>query len=275
MPGTRLKATFLLAALIGTVALMPVPALGVLGQIEASSDRFSLYGALGWGLALLGLAVATALVGRLVLDAVRRYIRNRERLAVRDALAADRRRTAAEVHDLVMQDLSLALARARTLADDPAFARAAGAIVTPGERALLSAREIVVGLADRDVTPVKEMLRDAVHVAARGRQVSFDANGVATACRADGPTSDALLHIAREGVTNAVKHGGARAIAVVLEHEDEWRLTINDNGGGFSPTSVGGGFGLRSMREVARALGGSLSISSSPGIGTTVEASLP
>jgi signal transduction histidine kinase len=275
MPGTRLRASFLFAALIATVALMPVPALGVLEQVEAGSEGFSLYGAVGWGVALLGLTVALALFARLVIEAVRRYVGSRERIAVAEALAADRRRTAAEVHDLVMQELSLALGHARMLADDPALAGTASAIVTPGERALLSARAIVVGLADRDAAPVAETLRDAVNLAARGRQVSFDANQVAGVCQMDGPTSDALVHIARESVTNAVKHSDAHAIRVVLEHDDEWHLMINDDGEGFFPGIVSGGFGLKSMREMASSLGGSLKISSSPGLGTTVEASLP
>ena len=43
---------------------------------------------------------------------------DRERRAMADLLAVERRRIAADVHDLIMQDLALALANARTLADD-------------------------------------------------------------------------------------------------------------------------------------------------------------
>ena len=57
-----------------------------------------------------------------------------------DALAQERGRIAADVHDLVMQDLAFALAAARTLADDPALAQRALAVVEASERALAGAR---------------------------------------------------------------------------------------------------------------------------------------
>ena len=73
------------------------------------------------------------------------------RLAVEQALADERRRMAADVHDLIMQDLSLALATARTLADDPASASQASIVVAAGERALAGARDVVDGLVGHDV----------------------------------------------------------------------------------------------------------------------------
>jgi signal transduction histidine kinase len=53
-------------------------------------------------------------------------------------------------------------------------------------------------------------------------------------------------------------------------------LSVGDDGIGFDPSERdGGGFGLTSMRERARALGGDLSISSAPGAGTTIEVVIP
>ena len=177
-------------------------------------------------------------------------------------------------NDLVMQELSIALAGARTLADDPRLAPTAGAVVSAGERALAGARGIVTGLSTQERTPVGEAVEAAVRSAARGRCLSFDAEGTADR-HADPQTSDALIHIGREAVTNAVKHGRADSIQVMLDHADEWRLVIRDDGLGFAPEDCPHGFGLGSMRRCAVGLGGSVSVWSRPGAGTTVEARLP
>jgi signal transduction histidine kinase len=84
------------------------------------------------------------------------------------------------------------------------------------------------------------------------------------------------VHIGREAVTNAIKHGGTDAdVKVVFEHGEEWRLTVSDEGCGFDPDSARHGFGLESMRARAQELGGSLRIESTVGSGSTVEVTLP
>lgn len=193
-----------------------------------------------------------------------------------DALAKERRRIAADVHDLIMQDLALALASARALTDDrtPA-APLASTVVAAGERALAGARHIVGGLAARDYEPVVEAVETSVCMAARHVPFSFDASGVPLDSQPDRVTLDALVHIGREAVTNAVKHAAASAVEVVLEHGEEWRLCVRDDGRGFSASDPVDGFGMESMRQHAHALGGSLRVRSAAGAGTTVEALLP
>jgi signal transduction histidine kinase len=202
---------------------------------------------------------------------------------VADALARERRRIAAEVHDLVMQDLALALASARALApalaDDPSRSLQASAMVAAGERALAGARQVIDALAAHDRTPVVEAVERSVRSAARNVPLRFDARGVAAGVEPDRPTLDALVHIGREAVTNAIKHASPTMIEVVLERADEWRLRVRDDGRGCDPGAGDPddpcGFGLRSMRRHAHALGGSLRVSSATGAGTTVEAVLP
>jgi signal transduction histidine kinase len=188
----------------------------------------------------------------------------------------ERRRIAADIHDLVMQDLSFALARARTLADDPALRSQAAIVIEAGERALAGAREVVDGLVDQDRRPVVAAVEAAVLKAARKAPVSFEAVGIQESVRADQPTHDALVHIGREAVTNAIKHAGPGAgVQVVFERDDEWRLIVRDTGRGFALDSTPGGFGLESMRGRVRELGGSLRVTSAQGIGSTIEATLP
>jgi len=197
-------------------------------------------------------------------------------LAVAQALADERRRMAADVHDLIMQDLSYALASARTLVDDPATAPRASIVVAAGERALAGAREVVDGLVGQDRKPIIEAIETVVGVAARGVPLSFDAKGAAASAQPDPLTFDTLLHIGREAVTNAVKHADPLAVEVLLTHDEEWHLRIRDDGRGFDTTHADGGFGLESMRRHAQALGGSLHLTSVIGAtGTIVEAILP
>jgi PAS domain S-box-containing protein len=87
----------------------------------------------------------------------------------------------------------------------------------------------------------------------------------------------ALFRIAQEALNNAAKHSSAIRITVALEEEGgELVLSITDDGKGFDPANAPRGrWGMTTMRERAEAAGGRLSISSSPGSGTTVSAAVP
>ncbi len=87
-----------------------------------------------------------------------------------------------------------------------------------------------------------------------------------------------LFRIAQEGVTNALKHAQAKKIEIVLRFRPEgMELCINDDGCGFDPATVvvNGHFGLRGLRERARALGAKLTLRSASGQGTQVCLSVP
>lgn len=200
--------------------------------------------------------------------------RDRKRQATAE-LAEERRRVAADVHDLVLQDLAFALANARMLADDVAPSPLASTVVAAGERALAGARHILGDLVARDRVPVIEAVDASVRMAARRTPLSFDAAGVPAGVQPDQPTLDALVHIGREAVTNAIKHADPAAVEVVLEYADEWQLRVRDDGRGFDKAGACGGFGLESMRRHAQTLGGSLRVTSAVEAGTTVEVVLP
>ena len=206
----------------------------------------------------------SARVGRSpsTLEPLRGRPQDRERRAMADALAHERRRIAADVHDLIMQDLALALATARTLTDCLVPVAAGERRVAAGERALAGARYIVGDLAAEDRKLVIEAVEAGVRVAARHVPLSFNADGVPVGMQPDQPTLDALVHIGREAVTNAIKHAEPTAVEVVLEYADEWRLQVRDDGRGFDATDAGWGFGLESMTRHAHALGGSLRVTS-------------
>lgn len=77
-----------------------------------------------------------------------------------------------------------------------------------------------------------------------------------------------------EAVQNAGKHSGASALEVQLTHlRGQARLVIADDGVGFSMLSGHrNGAGLSNMRDRLDAIGGSVTVTSVPGTGTTVTA---
>lgn len=88
----------------------------------------------------------------------------------------------------------------------------------------------------------------------------------------------AIFRIVQEALTNALKHAGARKLAVCLKKRyDRLFLCICDDGRGFELPSVedarraGGGVGLRSMQARAQSSGGQLSVQSAPERGTRIE----
>jgi signal transduction histidine kinase len=87
-----------------------------------------------------------------------------------------------------------------------------------------------------------------------------------------------LLRIAQEAVANAVKHGGASRIEIELAFNPEnVRLTISDDGQGFSPDTAArtGHFGLPDMRERAQSMGSQLLIDSGSGRGARLSVEVP
>jgi signal transduction histidine kinase/streptogramin lyase len=86
-------------------------------------------------------------------------------------------------------------------------------------------------------------------------------------------TEDELLRIAQEAVTNSIRHAAASAIDLELAFDDRLlRMTIADNGKGFSPNGQTGGvnghFGLKGMRERAAGIDAKLNLDTAPGKGT-------
>ena len=90
-------------------------------------------------------------------------------------------------------------------------------------------------------------------------------------------TKEALYRIAQEALQNTVKHAGAANVHLnVSQANGTVTLDVSDDGGGFDPTrDFPGHLGLRSMRERAERLGGTLRIESAPGEGTRVRVRVP
>lgn len=87
-------------------------------------------------------------------------------------------------------------------------------------------------------------------------------------------TELAAYYIAAEAITNAGKHADAEFVQVTIDRTDaDLVLTVHDDGHGGATPSRGGG--LDGLTDRAGAIGGSLTVASPAGAGTTITATLP
>ncbi len=96
------------------------------------------------------------------------------------------------------------------------------------------------------------------------------------------PASEACLYrVAKESVSNVVKHAEATRFAVEIEYDsDTVRLSILDDGKGFDPTQGRAGdhesgIGLKSIKERVRREGGQIRVHSDSGKGTRIDVRIP
>ncbi len=85
-----------------------------------------------------------------------------------------------------------------------------------------------------------------------------------------------LLRFAQEGLTNVVRHAHATTATLRLDHADDaLRLSVTDDGDGADPQDASHGFGVRSLRERAEVLGGTVTTGSGATGGFVLTLELP
>jgi signal transduction histidine kinase len=189
-----------------------------------------------------------------------------------------RRRLERDLHDGVQQQLVALLVRLELLrALLPPDGRIAEVTASAHELAagsLVGLRELVCGirpplLADRGLVAALQSRAAQLPV-----PVTVDADPRVDGSRFPAEVESAAYFVALEALTNVLKHaGGSAARVVVTPAGDGLVLTVGDDGRGFDAHA--GGTGLAGMRDRVEALGGSLSVTSAVGVGTTVTAHLP
>jgi len=86
----------------------------------------------------------------------------------------------------------------------------------------------------------------------------------------------ALLRISQEAMHNIIKHAQAKNVNITFSFmEDIFAMDIADDGRGFDPSKSSNGFGMKTMRDRAEELSGTLTIESERGGGTAIAVSLP
>ncbi|MET8553627.1 GAF domain-containing sensor histidine kinase [Streptomyces sp. NPDC004959] len=226
---------------------------------------------------LLGMLAQHAAIA---LTNARLYERSREL-----TIAEERSRLAHELHDAVSQklfSLRLTAQAATALVDrDPARAKeelhqVAALAAEAADELRAAVVELRPAALDEDglVATLRTQIRvlDRAHAA----HVTFRGEGVRALPAAQ---EEALLRVAQEALHNALRHSGAAHVGVVLRRAGRGAvLRVTDDGGGFDARGVrraGRHLGLVSMRDRAAGVGGSLTVDSAPGKGTTIEMEVP
>ena len=204
------------------------------------------------------------------------------RLSREAGAAAERERLAREIHDTLAQGFTSIVALAQAIepeleSDTAAAKRHVELIGSTARENLAEARAMVA-----ELTPTA--LHDGSLPAAIERQCDrlSAENGIRASLRIDGElpplgmaTDVVLLRAAQEAFTNIRKHSQANTVTVALSPvEYGVRLSVADNGIGLASEHTDG-FGLRGMRARATQVGGTMSVTPTPGGGTTVTVEVP
>jgi signal transduction histidine kinase len=198
--------------------------------------------------------------------------RSRERIVT--AGDSRRRQLERDLHDGAQQRLvavSMELARAKRATDLQEVQSLVGQASVDLSEALNELRELARGVYPPSLRE-KGLAGSLTALAERSSlPVELDLN---THYRLPAHVELAAYFICAEAVTNATKYAEAAWMRICIDgNEREMRMEIVDNGiGGAQPGSDGG---LLGIADRAAALGGSLSIDSPDGKGTTIRAVLP
>lgn len=193
---------------------------------------------------------------------------------------AERQRLASDIHDTVAQGLTSVVMLLEAAA--PEIGRDDGAVRRYLERAATATREnlaetraLVAALTPAHL--VAGGLADALRRLA-GQQgalsVTVEVSGEIRPLPAS--TEVVLLRVCQEALANVRKHAQADVARVRLAYTSgSVRLEVADDGSGFDPVRMADGFGLRGMRGRVDEGGGTLTVRSTAGRGTTVRAEIP
>jgi signal transduction histidine kinase len=194
---------------------------------------------------------------------------------VEQAVLAERRRIARDLHDGLAQELAFISLRSRRLADRGE--REAVDLAEAADRALYEASTAIEQLASEADQPLHQAIAETAERLTSRSDATLELD-IDPAAESTPERREGLLRILSEAVWNGLRHGNATRIAVTLSGHPGLRLRVTDNGAGFDPdvrAAKGGSFGLVSMTERAQSLGGEVRLNSWPGVGTEVEVSLP
>lgn len=196
-------------------------------------------------------------------------------------VTSERERLAREIHDTVAQDLAGIVmlterARGDLDADRPDRLRDRLAVLEESARTALEDSRTLVAAGAAGVS--SDGLGAALHrlgercTRETGITVTVDAPDVPL----DRDAQVVLLRVGQEALANVRRHARAASARVAL-HVDGPQVTLRiaDDGTGFDASVPSAGHGLRGLRDRLALAGGTCVVTSSPGAGTVVEATVP
>ena len=194
----------------------------------------------------------------------------------------ERRRIARDLHDSVSQALYSSILHTRTAqkalvqeGGDPS-GRVGRSLATIADLTRTVQTEMRALFSESNLDPVHDGLVAALARHAAGVRTSdgltIDVRGPGARLALSELVETQLFAIGREALVNVQKHAGASAAHVRVEaQQGQVVVEVRDNGRGFNPAAEHPGhFGLDSMRSRAAEIGGRVTITSAPGLGTLV-----
>ncbi|MFI8102965.1 sensor histidine kinase [Streptomyces sp. NPDC086023] len=202
------------------------------------------------------------------------------RLSAERGALAERERMSREIHDTLAQGFTSLLMLVQAVQSEldhdlPEARRHLDLMAVTARQNLAEARALVAGGAPADLDGGS--LPDAVRRLAARHEPPAEV-AVTGPVRPLPPALDVVaLRTCQEALANAAKHAGpGAAVRLSLAYGDhELTVSVRDGGRGFAPDAPTRGFGLRGLRARAAEAGGTASVTSAPGLGTTVSVTLP
>jgi PAS domain S-box-containing protein len=221
----------------------------------------------------------TAIGHRERAEADRRALQQRLDTAQED----ERRRIARELHDQMGQHLSalgLGLKMVKDETPDPSPARARlQTLLTLTDQIGREVHDLALELRPTALDDLGLRVAVANYVEGWGERAGVEVDFHATGLDGDrlpAPVETALYRVVQEALANVLKHAGAGRVNVALVlAPGHVSAVVEDDGVGFDPDAApdpagGHRLGLLGMRERVALVGGSLSVESAPGRGTTI-----
>jgi signal transduction histidine kinase len=274
----------------GPAGMVLVAALNVLACVLAARHQPALApAAVGATVFAMGLSIVFSRWMRAVMAQseeraalITELSQTRERLAAAHheaGVLAERQRLAGEIHDTLAQGFTsivtlLQASMAALAPAAPARDHLDLALKTAREN-LAEARALVTTLspAQLDGTTLGDAITRVAQTAGAGGDATVRSEISGLTRPLPTTTEVVLLRVAQESLANVRKHAAAGEVDVDLCYgEDVVVLTVADDGQGFDPGAVSGGFGLGGMRERVQQAGGTFSVQTAPGEGTVVRA---
>lgn len=126
--------------------------------------------------------------------------------------------------------------------------------------------------ASAGITRLRQRLDEAIAQFA-GAELRTTVQFVGPLSVVDASLADHAEAVVREAVSNAVRHAGARTLAVTVTVDDDLRIEVIDNGRGIAGDTTGSG--LTNLRHRAQEADGAFTIEDAPGGGTVLRWSAP
>ena len=194
----------------------------------------------------------------------------------------ERQRLAGEIHDTLAQGLTGIIAQLEAAEHNrhrpDAWPRHVAQAQALARANLTEARRSVRALRPEQLeeASLPEAIDTLARTWSRESMIAVDLATTGTVVRAGAETEAAVFRAVQEALSNIAKHAKAAKVQITLTYlGGTLLLDVADDGTGFSPGAPADGYGLVGMRQRLSRVDGTLTVESSLGSGTILNASVP